>query len=79
MVYMSFVPWASGRLLVWDATCSNTFAASNIGLAAAKAGAVAEKAEQPKMLKYAHLDSSYKFVPITIETSSFSAHSRYIL
>ena len=49
---MSIVPWANGRiLLVWDASCSDTFAASNIGLAFAKAGAVAEKAEQLKMLK----------------------------
>ena len=68
---MSIFPWASGRHLVWDATCLDTFAASNIGLAVAKAGAVVEKAEQLRMLKYmyVHLDSCYKFIANAVETS----------
>ena len=32
----------SAKLLVWDATSSDTFAASNIGVVVIKAGAIAE-------------------------------------
>ena len=33
-----------------------------------RTGAVAEKAEQIKLSKYRHLDSSYLFVPVAVET-----------
>ena len=65
---MSIIPWTSGRLLVWDATCSDTFAASNIHAAVTEAGAVAAQAELNKISKYSHLDSTYLFVPVAIET-----------
>ena len=65
---MSIIPWTSSRLLVWDATCSDTFAASNIHAAVAEIGAVAAQAEMSKISKYSHLDSSYLFVPVAIET-----------
>ena len=45
-----------GKLLVWDATCSDTFAASNVRVAVTKSSAMAEKAEQLKVTKYIHLD-----------------------
>ena len=46
---MSIVPWSSGRLLVWDATCPNTLAASYRGQATAEAGKVAamQRIERP--------------------------------
>ena len=53
---MSMVSWISGKLLVWDATCSDTYALSNIEVAVTGAGAVAEKSEQ-HICKYSHLDS----------------------
>ena len=65
---MSIIPWTSGRLLVWDATCSDTFAASNIHAAVTEAGAEAAQAELNKISKYSHLDSTYLFVPVAIET-----------
>ena len=34
----SVVPWKSGKLLVWDATCPDTFAPSYNGLASSEAG-----------------------------------------
>ena len=42
---MSIIPWTSGKLLVCDATCWNTYTPSNInnGIAVTGAGAVAEK------------------------------------
>ena len=52
-----------------DATCSDTYAPSNIGVAVTGAGAVAEKSEQHKICKYSHLDSSYMFTPMAVETS----------
>ena len=65
---MSIIPWSSGRLLVWDATCCDTFATSNLHLAVTDPGAVAARAENVKISKYAHLDSSYLFIPVAIET-----------
>ena len=40
-------PWSSGKLLVWDATCPDTFARSHrMSLAVLAAGKVAAKAEE---------------------------------
>ena len=61
------VPWKNGKLLLWDATCPDTFAPSHSSLASGEAGAVA--AQVRKHSKYCHLDSSYTFVPVAIETS----------
>ena len=74
---MSIIPWTSGRLKVWDATCSDSFAASNIHAAVTEVGAVAVQAEMNKISRYSHLDSSYLFVPVAIETcGSFGSKAR---
>ena len=65
---MTIVPWSNGKLLLWDSTCSDTLTGSNITAAVTRTGAVAEKAEQIKISKYRHLDSSYLFVPVAVET-----------
>ena len=65
---MSIIPWSSGRLLAWDATCCDTCAASNIHTAVTEPGVVAAQAESIKASKYSHLDSSYIFVPVAVET-----------
>ena len=41
---MSMVPWTSGKLLVWEATCLDTYAPSNVNtwVAITGAGAMAE-------------------------------------
>ena len=62
------VPWRCGRILVWDATCSDTLAPSHQTLAAREARAVAMEAEQRKCTKYVHLESSHIFIPIAVET-----------
>ena len=64
---MTIIPWSSGWLLVWDATCCDT-AASHIGAAVSESGAVAAKAEDNKVSKYRHLDACYRFVPVAVET-----------
>ena len=56
-------------MLLWDATCPNTFAPSHISAAVRGAGVMAAQAEQVKVFKYAHPDTSHHFVPFVIETS----------
>jgi len=43
---ITVVPWSCGKLFVWDATCSDTFAPSYLSSAASEAGAVAASAEE---------------------------------
>ena len=66
---ITVVPWKNGKLLVWDATCPDTFAPSYISSATSEAGAVAALAEERKKNIYAHLDPSHSFTPVAIETS----------
>ena len=63
------MPWSSGRPLVWDATCPDTFTVSYMALATREAGCVATSAEEKKAAKYSHLPPSYVFAPVAIETS----------
>ena len=65
---ISVVPWKSGKLLVWDATCPDTFAPSYSSRATNEAGAVATQAEERKEAKYSHLNSAHTFTPVAIET-----------
>ena len=66
---VSLVPWEMGRLLVWDATCSDTYAPSYITSAASEAGIGASQAEERKIRKYKHLDASLHFTPVAVETA----------
>ena len=65
---VTLVPWKSGRLLVWDATCLDTFAPSHLPSTTREAGAVAAQAEQSKQ-KYAALNQCHIFTPVAIETA----------
>ena len=62
------VPWRGGKILIWDATCPDTFASSYEPLATREAGAVAAEAEHGKRQKYANLDGNHFFVPVAVET-----------
>ena len=66
---VTLVPWRSGRLLVWDATCLDTFAPSHQPSATREAGAVAALAERNKHEKYAALNQHHIFTPVAIETA----------
>ena len=61
-------PWKSGRLLVWDTTCPDTFAPSYRAHATVEPGRVAAIAEDRKDEKYRDLPSTHWFCPIAIET-----------
>ena len=77
---ISVVPWGRGKLLVWDATCPDTFAPSYSALATIEAGAVAAKAEVGKCQIYSHLDPNHLFEPVAIETSgAFGPSTRVFL
>ena len=65
---MSLAPWSSGKLLVWDATCSDTFAPSHRSQAAHAPGEVAARAEERKEAKYISLPAGHQFVPVAVET-----------
>ena len=66
---ITLVPWKRGKLLVWDATCSDTFAPSYVEDAARGPWIVAAAAESRKKTKYSNLLSSHVFTPVAIETS----------
>ena len=66
---MSLMPWESGRPLVWDATCLDTFAVSYRGQATSGVGHVAALSEERKAAKYSHLTPTYLFTPVAIESS----------
>ena len=75
----TLVPWEFGRILVWDATCPDTYAQSYRNLASQRAGAVADQAEEKKLRKYQSIPRSYNFTPVAIETSGvFGEYARYL-
>lgn len=75
---MSLIPWRQGRSLLWDFTCTDTLAPSNLKHSTQRAGQAADIAERNKCAKYSHLCEQYSFTPIAIETMGCygsSAHS----
>ncbi|KAI5728591.1 hypothetical protein M8J77_018338 [Diaphorina citri] len=66
---VTIIPWSHGQNLVWDATCTDTLAPSNLPSTAANPAAAAEKACQLKHRKYQHLkDQNYIFKAVAVET-----------
>ena len=66
---MTIFPYAHGKSLLWDATCVNTYAETNIALAATSSGAAAGEAEAKKRRKYAGLRQGFQFEPVAFETA----------
>ena len=65
----TIAPWKSGRPLVWDATCPDTYAASYVIQSTSEVRAVAKLAETKKRDKYLAIARSHHFVPVAVETS----------
>ena len=65
---MTITPWAQGRLLIWDATCWDTMAASNIHIAMSGPGQVADMAARRKRETYREILHNHHFVPAAVET-----------
>ena len=66
---ISIIPWEQGRCLVWDATCHDTFAPTNVPFASRGAGFVVNCAAASKRLLYSDLCQSYTFIPIAVESA----------
>ena len=64
---VTVVPWRSGKLLVWDATCPDTFAPTYSMHATREAGAVAALAEEEG--GYISTCALHTMTPVAIETS----------
>ena len=65
---LSLVPYHAGKNLIWDFTCVDTVAPSNLSLSVEGAGKAAEKAENRKWDHYSDLSQSYHFTPVASET-----------
>lgn len=66
---MTLIPWSKGSTLIWDATCTDTFAPSNINFSTRQAGRAAEDKAQRKTRKYGELiNQNYLFIPFSVET-----------
>ena len=62
-------PFANGRCLCWDATCTDTFAMSHLNSSAVSVGSAAGAAEESKRRKYASLAARFRFEPVAVETA----------
>ena len=66
---MSLITWSRGQTLIWDATCTDTLAPSNIKFSSKEAGKAAEEKAKRKIHKYKSLiEQNYKFIPFAVET-----------
>ena len=62
-------PFASGKCLAWDSTCTDTFSESAVVACALDPGSAARAAEKRKIQRYSSLAEQYLFVPLAVETS----------
>ena len=51
LIVITMVPWERGKLMVWDVTCSDTFASSYAAAASREPGEVAALAKERKVAK----------------------------
>ena len=65
---VTMLPWKNGHPLIWDATCSDTFAKSYLTISSGEARAVADLAETRKTALYNHLQTTHIFAPVSVET-----------
>ena len=62
-------PCNGGKALVWDATCTDSFSASNLCSTILNPGSASSAAEDLKRRKYSQLVADFEFVPVAVETS----------
>jgi len=65
---LTLIPWKMGKPLVWDATCSDTMAASYLNLTSKKSCEAARISESKKFNKYKEIPQNYIFLPFCVET-----------
>ena len=57
-------------MLVWDVSCTDTFALSHLAQGVTEARAVAGQAEMRKRSKYEIIARTHHFVPVVVETEA---------
>ena len=65
---LTLYPWAHGRNVVWDYTCRDSLAVSNVNATSKEAGKAAEQAEKTKTTLYSDLINNYTIIPVAMET-----------
>ena len=65
---MSLIPWSRGLPLLWDFTCSDTLAPSNLSASATGASRLVNSAESAKFRKCSSLIPSFHFSSLFAET-----------
>ena len=65
---VTLIPWSHGKCLTWDVTVPDTMATSHIQATSTAPGAAADKAATNKRTKYAALQQTHLFVPVSLET-----------
>ena len=65
---LTLTPWARGRCLVWDATCTHRLAPTYTALAALPGATVAGLAEKRKWAKYEAMAETHIVQPLAFET-----------
>ena len=65
---MSLIPWSWGLPLLWDFTCLDTLAPSNLSSSASDASRLVNSAESAKFRKYSSLIPLFHFSPLCVET-----------
>ena len=62
-------PFKGGKALAWDATCTDSFSASNLYSTILNPGSASRAAEDLKRQKYPQLVADFEFVPVAVVTS----------
>lgn len=65
---ITYTAWEKGRALVWDATCADSLAASNMAGRSKRPGMASEKAVVRKHRKYSRIKQNYHFVAFAVES-----------
>ena len=69
---MSFL-FKGGKALAWDATCTDSFSASNLYAIILNPGSASSPTKDLKRQKYSQLVANFVFVPVAVETSGIIA------
>lgn len=64
---ITYTAWEKGRAFVWDATCADLLAASNM-VGRKQPGMASEKAASRKHTKYSKIKSNYHFLAFAVES-----------
>ena len=60
-------PWKNGLCLIWDFTCVNRLAMSNVARGTFPGPTIADKAVEAKRMKYESLTRNYIFQPVAVK------------